>query len=239
MVYMRVALCDDEHFFRNELYSMISEYAKFKHISIICENYSSGRELLPHAGEYDIIFMDYQMNDLNGLDTSRKIRAYNNGCVIIFVSAYPEIAMDTFEVNTFRFLCKPIKKEKFFKAMDDYINTLDCDNLLVIKSDDIIYKLKTSEIIYLEAKSKHCIIRTSDNIYEVATHLKNIEKQLPPEKFARCQRSYVAGFSHIKKHTSQEIIFDNGEKADIGKKYLSAFKNAFQEYIIRYNRGDF
>lgn len=236
-MFMRVALCDDENVFRKEIYNLLSEYSQTKHIDIICDQYANGRELIHHACKYDIIFMDFQMNELNGIDTSKKIREINKNCIIIFVSAYPEIAMDTFEVNTFRFLSKPINKEKFFKAMDDYIKNIDYDNLIVIKSGDVNYKVNVSNIIYAEAKQKHCIIRTIDNAYEVATHLKSIERQLPKDKFARCQRSYIAGFGHIKNHTSQEITFDNGERAIIGKKYLPQFKTAFQDYIIKYNEG--
>lgn len=55
------------------------------------------------------------------------------------------------------------------------------------------------------------------------------------EKFCRCQRSYIAGFSHIENHTNTEIFFDNGERAQIGKVYSIKFKKAFQEYIMRYN----
>lgn len=236
---MKAALCDDENIFRHEIYDLLSEYGRNKHIDIICDQYTNGRDFLPYADKYDIIFMDYQMTELNGLDISRKIREFNKKSIIIFVSAYPEVALDAFEVDTFRFLSKPIDKAKFFKALDDYIKNIDYDNLIVIKSNDVNYKLNVSDIVYAEAKLKHCIIRTIDNTYEIATHLKNIERQLPPDKFARCQRSYIAGFGHIKNHTSQEISFDNGEKATIGKKYLSHFKSAFQDYIIKYNERQF
>lgn len=232
---MRAALCDDENIFRHEIYDLLSEYGRNKHIDIVCDQYTNGRDLLPYADKYDIIFMDYQMKELNGIDTSRKIRELNNKCIIIFVSAFPEVALDAYEVDTFRFLSKPINTEKFFRAIDDYIKNIDYDNLIVIKSNDVKYKLHVSDIVYAEAKLKHCIIRTIDNTYEIATHLKNIERQLPPDKFARCQRSYIAGFKHISNHTSQEIFFDNGEKATIGKKYLSHFKSSFQDYIIKYN----
>ena len=80
---MRAALCDDENVFRNEIYELLNEYSRARHIDIVCDQYADGRELLPCADRYDIIFMDYQMNDLNGMETSRKIRTLNNDCIII------------------------------------------------------------------------------------------------------------------------------------------------------------
>lgn len=234
---MKVALCDDEKIFREELEKLLTEYSKSKHIDIVCDKFSDAHELLPHIEKYDIIFIDYQMKDMNGLEASRKIRSRKHKCIIIFVSAYPEIALDAFEVDTFRFLSKPVDKEKFCKAMDDYLKSIDRECLITIKSGDSRYIINASDIIYAEAKLKHCIIRTSDCTYEIAVNLKTIEAQLPSERFSRCQRSYIAGLGHIKTHTSQEITFDNGERAVIGKKYLAEFIASFQDYIIKYNEG--
>lgn len=66
-------------------------------------------------------------------------------------------------------------------------------------------------------------------------HLKVIENKLPSKKFIRCQRAYVASFEHIRNHTNTEIIFDNGERAMIGKSYSKKFKKEFQKYVVRYN----
>ena len=236
--FMKAAICDDEKVFRDKIAELISEYGQQRHIDIICDKYSDGKTLLPHTDKYDIIFIDYQMRELNGIDVSRKIREKNKKCIIIFVSAYPEIALDAFEVDTFRFLSKPVDKNKFFKAMDDYSKSIDRDSLIQIKSGDNRYVLCISDIIYVEAKLKHCIVRTADNAYEIAVNLKAIEKQLPPEKFARSQRSYIAGLGHIKTYSPQEIIFDNGERAVIGKKYSTKFRTAFEDYIIKYNEGN-
>lgn len=96
-----------------------------------------------------------------------------------------------------------------------------------------------SDIIYAEAKGKHTIVRTAQKSFEINIHMKKIEDKLPSEKFCRCQRAYIAGFAHINNHTNAEIIFDNGERAQIGKAYYSKFKNAFQEYIMRFNSRTF
>lgn len=146
------------------------------------------------------------------------------------------MAVDSYEVNTFRFIVKPINKDKLFKAIDDYLKSIDYDNLLILKTHEGTWKMKMSDIIYAEAKGKHTIIRTTQKTFEIHIHLKKIENQLPAEKSCRCQRAYVAGFAHINNHTNTEIIFDNGERAQIGKVYFSKFKKSFQEYIMRYNK---
>ena len=234
---MRVAICDDEKPMQIALEKLLDEYSKLRKIDISVDKFENGHDLIKtlNEREYEIVFMDYQMDDIDGMETSRVIRSKNNENIIIFVSAYPEIAVDSYEVNTFRFIVKPINKEKLFKAIDDYLKSQAYDNLLILKTNDGTWKIKMSDIIYAEASGKHTIIRTTQKILEIHIHLKKIEDQLPEEKFCRCQRAYIAGFSHIENHTNTEILFDNGERARIGKVYTAKFKKSFRDYIMKYN----
>lgn len=173
---MRAAICDDEKSMQMVLEKMLNEYSRLRSLDISTDKFSNGRDLLRvlNEKEYNIVFMDYQMEDIDGLETSRMIRNKNNDSVIIFVSAYPEVAIDSYEVDTFRFIVKPINKEKLFKALDDYLKSVDHDDLLILKTHDGIWKIKMSEIIYAEAKGKHTIIRTTQNTFEIHIHLKMV-----------------------------------------------------------------
>lgn len=238
---MRVAICDDEKTMQTILENLLDEFGRLRNIDISIDKFDNGHDLLRvlNEKEYEIVFMDHQMQDIDGMETSRLIRSRNNDCVIIFVSAFPEVAVDSYEVNAFRFIVKPINKEKLFKAIDDHLRSIDYDNLLILNTNDGKWKIKMSDIIYAEAKGKHTIVRTAQKSFEINIHMKKIEDKLPSEKFCRCQRAYIAGFAHINNHTNAEIIFDNGERAQIGKAYYSKFKNAFQEYIMRFNSRTF
>lgn len=238
---MRVAICDDEKPMQTILENLLDEFGRLRNIDISIDKFDNGHDLLRvlNEKEYEIVFMDHQMQDIDGMETSRLIRSRNTDCVIIFVSAFPEVAVDSYEVNAFRFIVKPINKEKLFKAIDDHLRSIDYDNLLILNTNDGKWKIKMSDIIYAEAKGKHTIVRTAQKSFEINIHMKKIEDKLPSEKFCRCQRAYIAGFAHINNHTNAEIIFDNGERAQIGKAYYAKFKNAFQEYIMRFNSRAF
>lgn len=238
---MRVAICDDEKPMQTILENLLDEFGRLRNIDISIDKFDNGHDLLRvlNEKEYEIVFMDHQMQDIDGMETSRLIRSRNTDCVIFFVSAFPEVAVDSYEVNAFRFIVKPINKEKLFKAIDDHLRSIDYDNLLILNTNDGKWKIKMSDIIYAEAKGKHTIVRTAQKSFEINIHMKKIEDKLPSEKFCRCQRAYIAGFAHINNHTNAEIIFDNGERAQIGKAYYAKFKNAFQEYIMRFNSRAF
>ena len=233
----KIAICDDEKNAQLEISSLINQYSQNKSTDVSVDIYDSGEKLLSSKPDYDIIIMDYKMSEIDGIETSRQLRKINNDCTIIFISAYPSAAPDAFEVDTFRFITKPIDSEKLFKALDDYFTKIESNNLLVLKNNDGLWKIKMSDIIYAEAHRKHTVIRTAYKTFEVRMQLKEIEAQLPKSKFIRSHKSYVVGFNHILNHTNDEILFDNNEKADIGKRYAAEFKTAFSDYIIRCNKG--
>lgn len=232
---MKVAICDDEKTFHKEIIDLLHKFQKARKIDIFMDHYENGNTLLRSGQEYDVIFMDYQMEEINGIETARKLRKTNSDSIIIFISAYPSAALDAFEVQTFRFIQKPIDESKLFKALNDYLKSVDYDNLLLINTHDGSYKIKMSEIIYLEGDGKYTTIRTKNKTLRVHLNLKQLEIRLPSSKFIRCSKSFVAGFEHINNHNNSSIIFDNGEKAVIGAHYAAKFKIEFQNYIMRYN----
>lgn len=235
---MNVAICDDEKLWHQKLIMLLKEYQFERHIDIFIKDFLSGESLISSEMEYDITFMDYQMDRLDGIETARKIREINTNCIIIFISSYPQVALDTFEVDTFRFLTKPIDKAKLFKSLDDYRKKADADELLMFKAHDGAIKMRTSEIVYCEALGKHTMIYTQKAKYEILINIKEVEKKLPSEKFFRCHKGFLVSFLHIKFHNNTDIFFEKDKKAQISRRYLVPFKAALQEYILKYNAGE-
>lgn len=239
MMSLKAAVCDDEKIFHKEISKLVRKYGTARNIEIYTDCYENGESLLLSENEYDIIFLDYQMEGINGIETAEKLRGANNDSVIIFISAYPAAALNAFEVKTFRFLVKPVDESLLFKALDSYLKSIDYDNLLLLNTHEGNYKIKMSEIIYLESDGKYTIIRTQNKSFRVRMNLKQLEVKLPDSKFIRCGKSFVAGFAHISNHDNSEILFDNGEKASIGTRYATKFKAEFQNYIMRYNEVNY
>lgn len=232
---MRIAVCDDERSWVDALKALLDEYFLPKHIEYYSSVFFGGLELIKSKEKYDIIFLDYKMGDLNGIETARKIREQNNDCTIIFVSSYPDIAIDAFEVDAYRFLVKPIDKEKLFQSIDAHRKKIEHDNYLIIKSRTETTNIKTSKIIFCEAEGKHSVIHMENEKIKVLKNLKEIERQLPKDSFFRCHKAYIVAFAHIKNYKNDRVVLDNGAEAFISRNYLSSFKTAFHEYVLKYN----
>ncbi len=232
---MNIAICDDEKILHKELKNALAAYGRDRGIDIYTDCFSNGEDLISSNEVYDVIFMDYEMTGLNGIETAEKIRKNNDTTAMIFLSAYPDIVFETFAVNTFRFLSKPLKNEMLYEALDAYRKTVDADNFLVIKTLEKTWNIKHSEIIYAEAQRKHTVIRTQKTTLDIAKCLGDIEDMLPKEKFFRVHKSFIVNFNHISNYDKSYITFNNGERAALGNKYYSNFKTAFFTYIKRHN----
>ena len=101
---MHIAICDDEEFFRKSLIEQLNKYSIEKGLDFLYYEYNDGVDLLASKIDFDIIFMDFQMKDKNGIDTVSALRQRNNNTHVIFASSYKDVVFDSLKVKTFRFL---------------------------------------------------------------------------------------------------------------------------------------
>ena len=130
---VKIAVCDDSKYMRGEVKKRILQYSMKKDFDYTIEEYEAGEKLIESGIKYDLIFMDYEFenNGANGLEIARKIREYDKNSTIVFVSSYPSIVFDTFEVGTFRFLTKPIDDKKFNNVLDSFFLNFTSYNWLL------------------------------------------------------------------------------------------------------------
>ena len=232
---MKIAICDDMQILHQELKKCLEKYSFERKIDFIYDDYTHGADLLSSSIKYDLIFMDYQMDGLNGLDTARMLRKRNNNTAIIFLTSYSDVVFDVFEVNAFRFLVKPVDYGKLSAALDAYVSSLDDSNFILLKTDDGNVRVKVDDIIYAEASDKYCYVRTVEGSILYKKPLSEFEKLLPQEGFFRSHRTYLVNMKHIATHNSTNIQFDNNECALISKLKLTPFKREFADYVKRHS----
>lgn len=232
---MKIAICEDEQNWVDSLKQLLSEYFNSRHLDYYLSVFLNGTELIVNPNDFDLIFMDYQMNGMDGIEVSRKIRESNNDSTIIFVSSFPNVAIDAFEVDAYRFLIKPIDKEKLFQTLDLLRKHMESDDYLVIKSRTETINIRMSEIILCESNGKHSTIHTTHGAINASKNIKEIERQLSSDKFFRCHKAYIISFAHIRTFSNTDVVLDNGKSAFISRNYLAAFRSAFNEYVLKYN----
>jgi DNA-binding LytR/AlgR family response regulator len=229
---MKVAICDDEVFFRYELRKLLIRYDPTSKIISSIDEFSDGGEILKSENEYDIIFLDYQMTTTTGMETARALRRKNCTSALIFATSFPQYAVDAFEVNAFRYLIKPVSYDKLKLAIDDYIKTMDAFTNFKASVDGKISYINSKDVMYFEAVGKSCVIRLKDSIINRADTLANVIKEFPQEYFYRVHRTYVVNLFYIDSIKDYEITFVNGEKATISKRNFHDFIKAYKNFLF-------
>ncbi len=228
---MLVAICDDDAVFRKQLKSFLIDYNKSCRVPIDVVEFSSGDALVSSKERYDIVFMDYEMPGINGLEAAHKLRANKHLCCIIFLTSYPEHVFDSFQVGTYRYLLKPLDVEKATEALDDFIRDKKMMALVTVCIDGEMVSIPSEDIVYLEAEGKFCNIRTDKQFVRSSRCIAKIYALLPQHCFYRTHKSYVVNFYAISKVKENTIFLLNGEQVSISRRNLTGFKNAYREFV--------
>jgi DNA-binding LytR/AlgR family response regulator len=196
--------------------------------------------LLKH--NIDVMFLDINMPEISGLDF---VKTLVNPPLIIFATAYPQYAVDSFELNVVDYLLKPIRFERFVKAVNkassylELLNSKDIENILIdsitndfifIKADRKFFKITFKDILYIEGLKDYVIIHTKDRKVITAMNLKTIMDKLPSNIFARISKSYIVNTLHIISCDTFTVYLDATELT-IG----ISFKDEFYQKFIENN----
>ena len=228
---MKIAVCDDEKYFRDELKTAINTYSNKHRLDTVVDEFKSGEDFLKAEQVYDMVFLDYQMAELSGLETARLMREKNIQSTIFFVTNHPDFVYKSFEVGTFRFFEKPLSVSALHKALDDYFKEQERDYPVILKVDRENVCVQARDIVYLEADNKKCKINLSDGkILHASQTMATVENLLPKNIFFKPHKSFVVNFSHIRSYDNNTITFKNGEVAHVSRKYLGDFKDAYKIY---------
>lgn len=234
---MNIAVCDDTIFFRKLLSQIISEYSADKNLEFNISCFSNGSDLLRSDKNFDIIFLDYMMQQYNGMDVIKHIREYNSDVKVVFVTSYPQIVFDSIRYKPFRFIIKPIEPTKITEALDAAIREINHNDVFfVIKNtnnNNIV--IPENHIVYIQADNNCSIVVTENDTYRMHDNISEIEQNLKNDCFFRTHRSFIVNARFVKAFNNKEVVFLNNQKAAVSRLRYMDFKNFFYSYMKRMN----
>lgn len=229
---MKIAICDNEPSTLDFISSAIEDLILSQSMDIKYETFLSYENLIHRIGDFDLFIIDYKMPGIDGMEFAKKV--YSEFGVekdLIFITAYPEIVYEAFEVRAYRFLVKPLSKEKITEAVSEYIRDLTSSRKLTIRIDDEFYILNTDDIYYMEAARKYTYIYLKDDCIRCRRTITSFENELSDYGFFRIHRSYLVNINKVKKFDSRICILENGEKIFISQKKYDEFCQLYLESI--------
>lgn len=226
---MYIAVVDDEKVIREDICELIEKHRPESRV----EAFSTGEELLASEGQFDIVFLDIQMDGMNGIEAARSLRERQEEIVLIFITGIKEYVFDALDLYAFQYLLKPLDEKKFAEVLDRVVKEAGRKKEkrgLFIKSRNLT--LDQADILYIESRGKKVEIHTARDkeSIEIYATMDELEGQLG-EGFYRCHRAYIVNMDHITEYGSDSIRLMNGDKVYLAKKKYGEFVKAYMWHL--------
>ncbi len=231
---MRILICDDDSLMREKVQEYIKSY--FKHNSIACPEialFSDGESLLRDPGEKDIVFLDIEMPGMSGVCVGNELKKANHKIIIFVVTAYLEYLDDAMRFNVFRYLSKPLDKQRFFRNMKEALTLYySSDKKIPIETKQGVCTLPISSIIMVEAQGKKVIVHTLMQDFESTHTIQYWIGQLSLRCFFQTHRSFIVNMEHVVSFDHSLVYLADGQfRAYLTKRRYHAFKEAYLLYM--------
>lgn len=233
---MRIAICDDEESQRILLVHYVEEWAGIRHITAKTETFAGSEHFLFAWEEdqaFDLLILDVEMGEMNGMDLALKLREQNGDIPILFVTGYEQYMAQGYEVSALHYLLKPIQKQKLFAVLDRAVQKQPPSEKLMFRTDGSIISLPLSEIWFFEAQGHTCILHTEKTARLIYMGITELKKQLDEKKsFVQCHRSYIVNLQHVAAVEKAELFLDNQTRLPLSRSSAKEVHQAFIKYYV-------
>lgn len=231
---LNITICDDEHLQIEYLAALVRKWADERGRAVRISNFESAENFLFSYEDdktADILLLDIQMKELDGVELARQIRQDNDAVQIIFITGYLDFISEGYDVSALHYLIKPAKEDKLFEVLDRAVSRLQREEKsLLIDSSGEKFRIKLDDIRFIEAQDHYVCINTNSGDYKVKMRLSDIEKMLDGS-FIRCQRSFIIGLKHIKKTTKLSVVLQSNKEIPISRSMYDVINTAIINYF--------
>lgn len=232
----RIAICDDESIFTEELKDLISGYMMEKGLVFEIDTYSSGEALIElgiEVVQYTVIFLDINMKKVDGIMTAEKIRKASKEVFIIFVTAYVDYSLEGYRLDVVRYLLKG--NASFQSRVNECMDAImDKMNYSVTKREfdfkEGKKEVSLERLLYIESnlhKLEFHVMEDAMKVYTMYETLNILEDRLTENNFIRIHQSYLVNLKHIKNVVRYKVILTNGIELSIPKVRYTEVKKKF------------
>ena len=229
----RVAIVDDSKTDAEYIQSILSAWAQDRQTGVQAQRFVSAENFLFHYADdkdWDILLLDIEMGEMDGVSLAKKIRQDNETVQIVFVTGFADYISEGYEVSALHYLMKPAKQEKMFAVLDRAVAAMQkTERVILLPVGGEMLRLPVGQVQYVEAFSHTVAIVTDADMIHVKMSITEIEKMLG-DGFVRCHRSYLVGIKHIARLSRTEVILDIGKILPLSRSAAATVHKAFISY---------
>ena len=235
----RIAICDDEEIFRKNIYGIIMKYMDENGCPCEVDEFASGKDFISlgiNMAKYEIVFLDINMDEIDGLETAQEIRKVSSDIFIVFVTAFVNYAVQGYSVNAIRYILK--NNENMTDLIFECIDAISKAMKLTVQKKEFkfnegIKNVPLELLLYIESKLhklEFYIMEDRLNKYLLYGKLDEDEKELEDKAFLRIHQSYLVNMKHVVGINRYEALLNNGIRLKISKDRYKSVKEKFVSY---------
>lgn len=209
---LNFAICDDNITEIEYISKIVGKWARANNNTAAISTFESAESFLFHYADdksHDILLLDIQMKNMNGVELAKQIRLDNDSVQIIFITGFPDFMAEGYEVSALHYLMKPVSEQKLFEVLDKACRKLGkSERTILLKAEGESVCVPVGSIMYIESFAHTVEITTNKGKIKAGLSISDLEAELS-DGFIRCHRSYTVGLKYIKRIRQTEVILDN------------------------------
>lgn len=234
---MRIAIVDDE---RQDCATLSEMLAERLSQTAFIDVYDSGNHFLDSEVHYDLVFLDIVMDGLDGIETARRLREWDMGCLIVFLTSSSEYAWDAFPVHPFDYLLKPIDKARLARVLDEAERAVQRrERTLSLKVGRQVEWVNVSAVSYVNARDHYVYVGLTDG-REIKCYMPfgEIQTMLGEEaRFLACNRGVLINMDEVRSFDGECFVMNGAQRFPIRLSEKMPIRERFYQYIFRKTRG--
>ncbi len=238
VIVVRIAICDDSSLDREMICELVRSCFAQRRLRPEIVPYESGINLADDIEDgvwYDILFLDIYMTDHLGIDIAHKLRALGYEGQIVFLTASPDFAIDSYDVTAAGYILKPISVDKLNMVLTRIAKNFD-EATYPLRQRSKVVRVPLEEILFVESSNTKCILhRQGGEEYTIYKRLDEIESELNDRRFLRCHQSYLVNMDHIRQ-ADKTFVLSSGDEVTIRQRDMKAIRQAYLDYAASSGR---
>jgi len=216
----------------NHLSSCIKHYFIKEAIDYQIHRCKNKNELFQTIKQYDLLFLDIELDEDNGIDLGMELKKNNHDCRIMITTNYAKYAIDGYKINADRYFIKPINQQEFNIEMNAIVKTYLRHSLGFFDEKISHKKIYLKDILYIEFKDRKTDLHfTNGKIISTNYSLKHWYQQLKDTGFAYPYKAYLVNMQHILQFTTNNLKLINNEDIPLSRHYKEEFEKAYEKYL--------
>ncbi len=229
---IKIAICDDNSYVIDAIKMSCFNYYSENKVDVV--SFMSGEHLLQSNNHFDLIFLDVELQNMNGLEVAKEIRKTDLHVLIVMVSGHASYKNAAFPLHVFDFLDKPITAQAIRNVLvevDKYYSTKNKQSYLTFKIKDRYVNFHIDDIYYFCYEGRKVKVHSAKGVYEFYENMSELAKRVKKFSFIMSHQSFIINLGHVIELAKGEVVLSNFERIPLSRQKSKEFIEDYMRFI--------